>query len=255
MSAQELTYQAAANKVHPGQATKFLFEQEYIRLRSREGRIYTDDELQQLPEIAATHRYAEEWKIRKRSAEKLLQYFQQKNKACQILEPGCGNGWLSNFLAQDRRHIIKGVDINETELVQAKRVFVSQPNLRFICGSLDHPALTEEKYDAIVFASSIQYFESLQDVVKQCRTLLKPGGELHLLDSPFYQQQDLAAAIERTKKYFNEAGVPGMTAYYFHHSWEELAGLTYSILSKPASRFRLFKKNQDPFPWICIQPS
>lgn len=255
MSAQELIDQATGIKNPPVGATKFLFEQEYIRLRSREGRIYTDAELQQLPEIAATHRYAEEWKIRKRSAQKLLKYFQQKKNAFHILEPGCGNGWLSNFLATDRRHQITGTDINETELVQAIRVFGIQPNLRFISGSLDHPALSKEKYDAIVFASSIQYFESLPEVIKQCITLLKPGGELHLLDSPVYQQKDLAAARERTKKYFNESGVPGMAAYYFHHSWEELSGLPYTILSKPASRFRLFKKNQDPFPWICIQAS
>ncbi len=255
MSAQELIYQAAEIKFHSSQETNRLFEQEYIRLRSREGRIYTDAELQQLPEIAATHPYAEEWKIRKRSSEKLLKYFQQKKNACHILEPGCGNGWLTNFLAQDRRHTITGADINETELLQAKRVFDIQPNLRFISGSLDHPAVSKEKYDAIVFASSIQYFESLHEVIRQCITLLKPGGELHLLDSPVYQQQELAAARERTKRYFDESGVPGMAAYYFHHSWEQLAGLSYTILSKPASRFRLFKKNQDPFPWICIQPS
>jgi ubiquinone/menaquinone biosynthesis C-methylase UbiE len=255
MSAQELIYQAAEIKIHSGQETNRLFEQEYIRLRSREGRIYADTELKQLPEITATHRYAGEWKIRKRSATKLRKYFQQKKSACHILEPGCGNGWLTNFLAQDRRHTITGADINETELLQAKRVFGNQPNLRFINGSLDHPVLSKEKYDAIVFASSIQYFESLHEVIRQCITLLKPGGELHLLDSPFYQQQELAAARERTKRYFDESGVPGMTAYYFHHSWEELAGLSYTILSKPASRFRLFKKNQDPFPWICIQPS
>ena len=38
-----------------GRETDLLFEQAYIRLRSREGRIYSDQELQQLPKIAATH--------------------------------------------------------------------------------------------------------------------------------------------------------------------------------------------------------
>lgn len=239
----------------PGRETDLLFEQAYIRLRSREGRIYTDKELKALPEIAATHRYANEWEIRKRSALKLQQYFQHKTGSWNILESGCGNGWLSNFLALDRQHTITGTDINETELEQAKRVFGNQPNLHFINGSLDHPELKGKQYDAIVFASSIQYFESLQDVIKRSREILKPGGELHLLDSPFYDQQNVAAARERTIRYFNESGVPAMAAYYFHHSWEELAGLSYTILSKPASRFRFFKKNQDPFPWICIQIS
>lgn len=232
-----------------------LFEQAYIRLRSREGRIYTDEELKNLPEIAATHRYAGEWKIRKRSAQKLQQYFQQKRSCWKILEPGCGNGWLSNFLANDGKHQITGADINQKELEQAKRVFGNQPNLRFINGSLDHPDLNADKFDAIVFASSIQYFESLRDLIQLSRELLKPGGELHLLDSPFYDRQTVAAAKERTIRYFEESGVPAMAAYYFHHCWEELAAYRYTILSKPVNRFRLFKKNQDPFPWICIEAS
>lgn len=239
----------------PVRDTHLLFEQAYICLRSREGRIYTDEELKNLPDIAATHRYATEWKIRKRSARKLLQYFQQKTSSWKILEPGCGNGWLSSFLAADRRHQITGSDINQKELEQAKRVFGKQPNLRFINGSLDHQKLKSEQYDAIVFASSIQYFESLPDLIQLSLELLKPGGELHLLDSPFYDRQTVAAAKKRTIRYFDESGVPAMSAYYFHHCWEELAGYQYTILSKPANRFRLFKKNQDPFPWICIQPS
>lgn len=229
------------------------FEQHYIRLRSREGRMFTDEELTLLPDVVSTHRYANEWKIRKRSALRLQQYFRQKKGYWKILEAGCGNGWLSHLLATGSQHFITGADINDAELQQAKRVFGNPPNLLFISGSLDHPAVSSEKYEAIFFASSIQYFESLKALIAQSCKLLKPGGELHLLDSPIYHRKDLPAARERTKHYFEASGVPGMSAYYFHHSWDDLVGLPFTVLSKPVNRIRLFNRTQDPFPWIRIQ--
>jgi len=245
---KELTNSREATLSH----SAFLFGQEYIRLRKKEGRIYRDEELRRLPDIPANHRHAAEWKIRKSAALKLRNHFQKKDRSWKILEPGCGNGWLSNLLAANRQHQVTGADINETELEQAARVFSNQPNLQFIKGSLDHPALKQENYDAIVFASSIQYFPSLPEVIHLSMELLNPGGELHILDSPFYQQRELTAARQRTIRYFESMGMPGMAAYYFHHCLDDLTGFNYTLMSGPTNRFRFFNNNQNPFPWICI---
>ena len=57
------------------------FEKIYIRLREREGRIYTHEELKNLPEIADTHSHFSEWQLRKESSEKLITHLTKKKQA------------------------------------------------------------------------------------------------------------------------------------------------------------------------------
>ena len=46
------------------------FEKLYIRLRQKEGRIYTDEEVAHLPSIPQHHPHYKEWQIREESSEK-----------------------------------------------------------------------------------------------------------------------------------------------------------------------------------------
>ena len=108
------------------------FETLYIRLRRQERRIYSDEELIDLPNIQTTHPHYKEWQLRKHSSEKLFSYLKRKNKSLDILEIGCGNGWLSHRLSIIPGGKVIGTDINFTEIQQAARVFQHIPNLHFI---------------------------------------------------------------------------------------------------------------------------
>jgi 2-polyprenyl-3-methyl-5-hydroxy-6-metoxy-1,4-benzoquinol methylase len=112
------------------------FEQLYITLRNKEQRLYTDAQLLQLPNIAATHVHYQEWQVRKHSAVRLTGYLAKKGKTLNILEIGCGNGWLANKLAQINNATVTGIDINEVEIEQAKRV-LGNDNLLFLCKEFD----------------------------------------------------------------------------------------------------------------------
>ena len=169
-----------------------------------------------------------------------------------MLEVGCGNGWMCRALADIPMSEVKGADINGTELSQAKRVFSHIQNLEFIPGSINAPGIKGEKFDCIVFASSIQYFASIPEIINLSLQKLKPGGELHILDSPFYQPGEVSAARKRTADYFTKIGSSEMTAFYFHHDLEELHEYQYKILYKPTIYNRYFLNNKNPFPWICI---
>lgn len=231
------------------------FEEMYIRLRTKEGRIYTDEELLSLPDVPAQHRHYKEWKLRKRSAAKLKAYLEKKIKPLTILEAGCGNGWLSRFLSAVPLSKITGADINKTELLQAKRVFGHVPNLQFVYGEPNSAVLKDKKIDCFVFASSIQYFSSLRLTIQSALQQLNPGGEIHILDSPFYRQHELADAKERTRLYFLKEGVSELADCYFHHSIEELELFRHSFLFKPGFISRYLQLNKNPFPWICIKQS
>lgn len=229
------------------------FEELYTGLRKLEKRIYTDEEVAQLPQINKDHVYKEEWKIREASSRKLVHYLATKKRPLKILEAGCGNGWLSHQLSKIQHSAITGMDVNLLELSQAKRVFASRPNLNFIYGDLNTVPYRFEKFDVIVFAASIQYFRSFSKIIETALSLLNINGEIHITDSNFYSALDLEAAGQRSKNYFQSNGFEAMNEFYFHHSMEALKEFEHIILYDPTSIINKILRKRDPFYWVCIK--
>ncbi len=229
------------------------FEKQYIRARSRENRMYDDKEVSSLPEMLPSHQHYTEWQMRKRSAERLIRYLEAKKKPLNILEIGCGNGWLSHRLSKIRTINVTGQDINFTELQQAARVFNGEHKLRFIYGDIFNGVLKEKRFDVIVFAASIHYFPSLSRVLALAIDHLHPKGEIHVLDTHFYQPEQTAAAAKRTYTYYSALGFPEMADHYFHHSVNDLKLFKHKILFDPTSIINRLCGRKDPFPWVRIK--
>ena len=229
------------------------FETIYIQLRQKENRIYSDEEVAQLPSISSKHIHYKEWQVRKGSSQKLVDHLKKKKKPLDILEIGCGNGWLSRRLSTITGSRVIGTDINFSEIQQAASVFQNIPNLHFVYTYADAGVFKEKKFDTIIFAASIQYFESLTETINNTLKLLKPGGEIHIIDSPFYSLADLRAARLRTNQYYESVGFPEMADCYFHHCYDDLENYNYSTRYDPNAILNKFLRNKNPFPWICIQ--
>ena len=224
----------------------------YHLLRKAEGRIYTDEEVALLPIINEQHKHYKEWIARRSSCERLLKYLSDKKKDLKILEVGCGNGWLAARLATIPGSGVTGIDINTDELEQAKRVFDRIGNLEFLNCSLNDESINSLDFDIIVFAASVQYFSSFKKVLHDAMNKLKPGGEIHLIDSNFYSQKEVGAARQRTAEYYQSIGFPEMTDHYFHHSRDDLKQFEHDILYDPHSLVNRFISNKNPFYWIRI---
>jgi ubiquinone/menaquinone biosynthesis C-methylase UbiE len=226
------------------------FESLYLAVRGLEQRIYTDEQLRQLPEIAPSHVHYKEWQIRKLSSERLITYLAKKKKPLAILEIGCGNGWLAAKLAGLRDARVFALDVNEVELAQAKRVF-KKNNLQFFEGDFSNQYFVGLKFDVIVFAASIQYFSPLQNMLTEMLKYLAEDGEIHLMDTNFYTQQTVAGAQQRTYDYYKKIGYPQLAAHYFHHRLDELAGFKHKVLNDPHSIINRLLKGR-PFYWVRI---
>ncbi len=146
-----------------------------------------------------------------------------------------------------------GTDINFTEIQQAARVFHDISNLHFIYGNAESGMFEDRQFDSIVFAASIQYFPSLTGIINSALKLLKPKGEIHIIDSHFYSLAELGAAKQRSLLYYQAAGFPELADWYFHHNLDDLDSYNYSVLYDPESLFNRFLRNKNPFPWIRIQ--
>jgi ubiquinone/menaquinone biosynthesis C-methylase UbiE len=231
------------------------FSDHYLQVREKEGRLYTDQQVAMFPEIEPSHAHYKEWQIRRQSTGKLFQYLLKKGADLHILEVGCGNGWLSHALSKLPGCKVVGIDINKHELLQAQRVFGDVANLSFMFARIGQMQSAKDSFDIILFASSIQYFSSIHDVIGKSLLLLKPGGEIHIIDSHFYKEEELADARHRSQLYYSEMECNEMANYYYHHQLNDLKAFKPRILSKPNAFKKWIGFNQSPFYWIQIEKS
>lgn len=231
---------------------EILFEKKYIQVRALESRLYTDDELTQLPDIPVTHPRHGEWLQRKQSARRLVRHIARRKTDADILEIGCGNGWLTHQLAEIPGSTVLGVDINFTELQQAARVFSNDPNLRFIHGDIRSGLLGERTFDHIVIAATLEHFPSAKKILHLCLFHLNRGGEIHILDTRFCKAEEVKMEERRTLAYYTSFGYPEMADYYFHHTFDDLRSFRYTILYNPKAFQNRFSKIKSQHPWIRI---
>jgi len=230
------------------------FETHYTALRAKEGRLYTDDVLRKLPLIAPSHPLSKEWVTRARSTYRLLQYLATHAPGARIMDVGCGNGWLTHRLANLLGTQVLGVDVNETELKQAARVF-RRSNLLFLYGDIFFTPLPPRYFHIIVLAGCIQYFVSLPELLTRLRSLLCKPAEIHIIDSPVYRYSEVRHARGRSEQYFKNCGFGEQIEFYHHHSWEELDGFNYELLYDPSrmsNRLKQRLSSESPFPWIKV---
>ena len=228
----------------------------YLRVREKEGRLYSDDIVAQLPLMPNGDSLADEWRARTASAARLTQYLSRRPKLLSILDLGCGNGWLSNLLSKIG-HRVAGVDQNRHELKQAARVFSPNRCLFFIETNIFSAPFTAGTFDVILLASVIQYFPDLSALLALLLRYLKPHGEIHIMDSALYSEAELQAATHRSQQYYSSLGFPQMAEHYFHHCSSELDGFDAKWLYRPQPRIfrlkRLVGQVDSPFPWIMIR--
>lgn len=225
---------------------KMDFEMNYTAVRQKENRLLTDDIVKTLPFVKEGP-HVQEWRKRVDTLNRMTPFVNQLDHKT-ILEIGCGNGWFSNLLVKCNNTVI-GLDVGKGELEQAARCF-QKDNLHFVCCT-DLHLLPENEFDCIVFNASLQYFDLSPSWWEMIYKKVKKGGEIHVIDSPFYNDDEVESAKERSKTYFEQLNENQAHSYYFHHSWSALPP-SHELLYQPSRWKRLFNKNASPFPWIRI---
>ncbi len=226
-------------------------EKSYLSLRTKEGRIHSDQIVQQLPFVERSHIHYKEWRTRQHAFKILKKYLKSKNKTLRILDLGCGNGWMSRRLMDLGNEVI-GLDINTDELKQATRLF-QNANLQFLNQDIfERPQIG--KFNCILLASSIQYFSNFKELIELLKTYLTPDGEIIIMESHFYTQMDIDEAKSRSLKYFKENNAEEMNEFYFHHTLDSLNEFKLSYIYKnPQSIIsKLLAPHQSIFPIITI---
>jgi ubiquinone/menaquinone biosynthesis C-methylase UbiE len=168
-----------------------------------------------------------------------------------ILDIGCGNGFFTNLMAREQNRVV-GIDVNMLELEQAAAVFAT-PSIKWYYLDIMTEELPANTFDLITFCCSFQYFKDPELLLLRCNGLLKEKGEIHIIDSPFYNEDTKQTAKENTVNYYRAMKTESMTHYYYHNTFKVFEGFNYRLKYKPSKILnRLFKTLDSPFPWIQI---
>lgn len=228
----------------------------YLRARGIEGRLYPDRVVATLPRVPRSDPLASEWRLRALTSARLLDHLARRPGPLTVLEVGCGNGWLANLVASIGGSHVIGIDVNEVELAQARRVFGERANLEFVLADITVAETPIGDPTVIVLASVAQYVADLAGLLRRLRGWLPANGELHILDTPFYLPGELEGARERSRRHYADLGVPEMSDVYRHHPWQVLDEFDPEVLYDPGSvrtrAARRLGRPTSPFPWIMI---
>jgi ubiquinone/menaquinone biosynthesis C-methylase UbiE len=230
----------------------------YLATRTKESRIYSDEVVSALPRMPAGHPLHGEWRIRDSSSRRLLDYLAGMPGPLALLDVGCGNGWMAARLARLPGCEVCALDLNRPELEQGARVWGDLPGLTFVYGNLLEEILPEKRFDIVTLAGSIQYFPDVHLLMDRLFTLLKASGEVHIIDSPFYNEKSAEAARERTRRHYRNLGHPEMAAHYHHHLFSSLNRYGPVLLYDPRKMIqrikrKLFDRSLSPFPWVTLK--
>ncbi|MBN8247033.1 MAG: metalloregulator ArsR/SmtB family transcription factor [Verrucomicrobia bacterium] len=133
-----------------------------------------------------------------------------------VADLGSGEGLLAELLARRCRKVI-AVDNSErmVEFGARKARKNGLKNLEFRRGDLQNPPIAAESVDVVVLSQALHHAEDPAQALRAAFTLLKPGGQILLLDL-------VRHGFERTRELYGDRW-PGFAEADLH-CWLEAAG-------------------------------
>ena len=122
--------------------------------------------------------YHERAVIQRRVAARLMEYLSTPAEAEQILELGCGTGFLTEKLLATFPHArIDAVDLSAAMIEQARGTIGDRGRVQWhVCDVWNYQS--QFQYDLIGSSSSLQWMQPLDSLFGRLASMLKPGGRL-----------------------------------------------------------------------------
>jgi len=112
-----------------------------------------------------------------------------------ILDVGCGDGSLVNFLAKKTSKKIVGLDIRSSGFKKAfrkARKLGSLGLVRCVKGDAHRAAqyFPDEKFDAVTMIYTLHHLKQPLSALREIQKILQPNGEVLVVDMVFCQDED-----------------------------------------------------------------
>jgi SAM-dependent methyltransferase len=172
------------------------FAEDYAAHRQAEGRGYAGEALFALPYVRSGP-LARQWAVRACSYDAFMARVvrpsaRSLSRPLRLLDLGAGNGWLSYRVALEGS-VATALDIRDDDVdgLGAALPFLQRTGgrMRIALAPFDNIPAPDAKFDIAVFNASLHYATDLAAVLKEAARVVRPGGRLAILDSPFYRRE------------------------------------------------------------------
>ena len=173
-----------------------------------------------------------------------------KNKALVLIDCPCGNGETTYHFARIPRATVRGYDLNDESLGNARRHF-SLPNLTYEQQDIRSLVTESPHFDAFCIINSLYCFPDCERVLSQLRDLMHSDAQLFIIvdnieggenyrqfaaSQPVPSKKSPSSRLDALTKdefrsYFESLGfvVKDVTPIVYTHSYHPLAGRLLSI--------------------------
>lgn len=172
------------------------FLRAYREIRRDEGRGSDDPEFYlRLPEGDFTGQRAKEWRMRAESLAWLLGYLDDSHRGrlLTILDAGAGNCWMTRRLAE-RGHRVTALDLNDDDYdgLGAGGHYLERLPVSFkrVAADFSRLPFADAAFDLVVYNGALHYAGNIEAVIAEGKRTLKEGGEIVLIDTPFYRNAE-----------------------------------------------------------------
>ena len=101
----------------------------------------------------------------------------------QVLDLACGTGELLSRIAKETPGAERiGVDLSPKMVERARAKLTDEPNTRVERADAHDLPFADDTFDVVVCANTFHYFTHPEQVLREVRRVLRPGGRLVLLD-------------------------------------------------------------------------
>jgi ubiquinone/menaquinone biosynthesis C-methylase UbiE len=119
-----------------------------------------------------------------------------------VVDLGCGNGMIAEYLADATGARITGLDYIPGAITRAQeRTYAKRDRLKFVVGDLTHPTIPADSFDLLLSLDTIYFSDDYGDTLRRWRALLRRGGQMAI----FYSH---GANPQTPKEKFDRATLP-----------------------------------------------
>lgn len=93
----------------------------------------------------------------------------------QLLDVGCGGGFVSNALSAHGIAQVTGIDLSPSSLDVARR-WDRTARVNYVIGDAYHLPMADSSFDCVTALDVLEHVENPALVIKECARVLRPGG-------------------------------------------------------------------------------
>lgn len=137
-----------------------------------------------------------------------------------MLDVGCGNGYITEYLCERTGATVTGVDISDTAIAQARTRTEKKPlSLTFDVGSACALPYHAQSFDKICAIDSHYFVEDIGTFIGQCIRVLRPGGKIAIFSD---EGRGIDGEDERNLEYHETLISQWLTAHKIPHTAKNL---------------------------------